>query len=139
MYKGDIANDIPRRVLVTYEAVTLEYQIDKKFLGVKTGEVTRRRFDRVTLNRLWRYTSKSGVGIELVNLGADDEDLAVRQQELDQLGTNPINYLSHYRDMGDFLEELPYRPEVLGVLDTPDRQGMYGSRGIGMEHLERAV
>jgi hypothetical protein len=125
--------------LVTYDALTKEETEDRKFLGVKTGTTTRRRFDPVALNWLWRYTQRAPLRIELVNFGVDQVEADRRLDELDRRGSHPINYSVAYMDVAELVDDLPWRPEVLGVLDVPERQLMYGSRGIDKGTLERVI
>lgn len=139
MYKGDISNVVPKRLLVTYEALTEEVVTQKKFLGLTTGVATRRKFHRPTLNRLWRYTDAVSVRIEMVNFGVDEEEAERRLDQLDAFGTNPVNYSVVYESIQDLLDDIPYRPEVVGVMDIPENQARYGLIGIGLDHLDRVI
>jgi len=55
------------------------------------------------------------------------------QEDLDNLGTNPFNYYHAYPVVADFVAELPYRPELKGVVDIPERGLRYGSKYINIE------
>lgn len=139
MEKGDISDGVPPRLLVTYEAVTTSVVEPKKILGVEVGSQTRRVFDRVTLNRLWRYTDRAPLRIELVNYGVTQDEADRRLQQLDEIGTNSINYSTAYADIDSLLRELPYRPDVMGVLDIPENQARYGLAGVGIDYLDRML
>ena len=51
-------------------------------------------------------------------------------EDLDNLGTNPFNYALAYPVVADLIAELPYRPELKGVVDIPSRALRYGSKFI---------
>lgn len=137
MEHGDISNAPSPRLMVTYDVVTQNTFATHKFLGLTTGITTRRVFDVVALNRLWYYTSRSAVTTELVNYDVDQTEAAARLAELDEQFLNPFNHSTAWTDVEELLATLPYRPDVIGVLDIPERQARYGLRGIGMDHLER--
>jgi len=54
---------------------------------------------------------------------------------LDEMGTNPFRYYTSYEKVDHLVNELPYRPEVLGVLDRPDRLLRYGHWGLDIGAL----
>ena len=56
-------------------------------------------------------------------------------EDLDNLGTNPFNYANAYPVVADLVAELPYRPELKGVVDIPSRGLRYGSKFIEMGRL----
>ena len=49
-------------------------------------------------------------------------------EDLDNLGTNPFRYAKAHRVVADLVAELPYRNELLCVIDIPTRALRYGSR-----------
>lgn len=124
---------------MTYESITVAVDEPRKILGVAVGSHNVRRFDRVALNRVWRYTERSAIRIELVNFGVDQDEADKRLDQLDAMGTNPVNVSTTYPDIVSLLSDLPYRPEVIGVVDTPENQARYGGRGIGLGHLDRSL
>lgn len=139
MQGGDISNVTAPRLLVTYEALSEEKTDTKKFLGFTTGTTTRRDLNPVALTRIWRYTQRLPVIVELVNFGVDQQEADRRLEQMDRRGTNPVNYSVVYDDVEELIGDLPYRPDVLGVIDVPENQSRYGSRGMGMEHLDRVI
>ena len=136
---GDIDNGSPLRLLVTYEVVTEEFVAPRRRIGIVVGTETRRRFDRVSLNRLWRYTERTPVRVELVNFGVPQSEADDRLRALDAFGMSSVNYSTAYEDLQELVEGLPYRPDVMGVVDVPENQARYGSMGMGLQHLDRAI
>jgi hypothetical protein len=136
---GDIDNGSPLRLLVTYEVVTEEFMAPRRRIGIVVGMETRRRFDRVSLNRLWRYTERTPVRVELVNFGVSQSEADDRLRALDAFGMSSVNYSTAYEDLQELVEGLPYRPDVMGVVDVPENQARYGSMGMGLQHLDRAI
>lgn len=139
MQNGDISNEVPPRLMVNYDIITEDAFTTVRTFGFKTGIATRRVFEPVTLNALWRYTSRSPVRLELVNFGVDDATAQGRLDDLDRTTVNPFNLSTAWHDVDHLLRALPYRPDVIGVMDIPERQSMYGLRGIGLDHLDRMV
>lgn len=140
MQGGDISNVTAPRLLVTYEALTRETTEDKKVLGFRIGSATHRVLDPVATTRLWRYTQRVPLVIEMVNYGASVEEAQDRLAALDERGANAVNFsTAAYRDIEDLLEDLPYRPDVIGVMDVPENVARYGRWGIETEYLDRVI
>ena len=76
------------------------------------------------------FTTNRGVTLELASFDMDEEELAVFVDRLDNAGTNPFRYFTSYESVNHLVQELPYRPEVIGVLDTPDKLLRYGHWGL---------
>lgn len=141
MLHGDLSNDVPARVLVTYDAITREVTREKRFLGLfTTGLETHRVLDAVSLNRVWRYTGRAGgVRADLINFGVDQDEADARLDAIYQRYVNPFSASVAYDGPEDLIADLAYRPDVLGVVDIPSRQAMYGLRGMGESHLGRTI
>ena len=129
MYKGDISNDAPKRVLVAENLIIIKQpRIEKKFKFIPTvkHDIV---YDRVLLNKLYQYTTRHGVTLELVSFDHKLEDLELIYNELDRAGVNPFRGFSYYKSPNKLASDLAFRPEVIGVLD-PDNQLVYGSFGL---------
>lgn len=131
MYKGDISNDMPKRILVV-DALFTDYTetVIKKWFKKKTLKDV--SYDKLMLNKLYHYTVTSGTTLELVSYDLDSDELERLYNELDRAGVNPFRYHTSYEKPQKLVSELPYRPEVLGVLDLPERQLMYGHWGLDL-------
>ena len=130
MLKGDISNDLPRRIIVITDTfLTDEVTLKKKFKLFPVPSVDR-KINRQFLSWLYIYTTRNGTTLELVSYDMDEESLSQLVDMLDSMGTNPFRYYTSYEKVDHLISELPYRPEVLGVLDIPDRLLRYGHWGL---------
>ena len=55
--------------------------------------------------------------------------------DLDKVGTNPFRYWTSYGSVNQLVKELPYRPEVIGVVDVQSRILRYGHWGMDVSEL----
>lgn len=129
MQKGDISNELPKRMLVTTDIIMdVEINIKKKLLIIPTVKIEK-KFKRDALSYLYIFTTRAGFTLELVSFDLRDEDLAEVMDLLDNRGTNPFRYYTAYESDKHLLSELPYRPEVVGVVDVDSRLLRYGHWG----------
>jgi hypothetical protein len=130
MRHGDISNELPKRIIVATDVfLKTELKVSKRF---KVIPVVKANTDvnRQTLSQLYIYTTQKGVTLELASFDMDEEDLGKFMDKLDNMGTNPFRYYSSYESVNHLVAELPYRPEVVGVLDIQSRQLRYGHWGL---------
>jgi hypothetical protein len=73
--------------------------------------------------------------MELASFTLNDAELQTMVDKLDRMGTNPFRYFTSYESIEHLVSELPYRPEVVGVLDLPSRMLRYGHWGLDFTQL----
>jgi len=135
MLGNDISNSIPQRILVTADVITDTYEnVKKKFLIVPVKE-KRKEYNRLVLSHLYLFTSKSLMTLELISFAHSDKQMIELMNYLDKIGTNPFRYGSSYKSVDSVVAELPYRPEVVGVIDIPSRLLRYGRWGMDFPTL----
>jgi len=128
---GDISNGIPPRVAVTLDCIIDRKPTFKRILGIPVvGEDV--SYNRQALSMFWRFSDKYGYSMELVGFDMTKKEMQQVQDDLDNLGTNPFNYYLRYNVVADLVAELPYRPELIGVVDIPARALRYGSRYLDL-------
>ena len=135
MLKGDISNELQKRVIVVIDTfLDVEVSVKKQF---KIIPVTKRTetFNRSILSRLYVFSQRVGYTLELVSFNNTEEQLEVVTEKLDKMGTNPFRYFTAYTAIDHLVNELPYRPEVIGVLDLPTRLLRYGHWGMDFSQL----
>lgn len=135
MLRGDLSNEMPKRILVTTDLFCeVEPTIKKKFKVIPYvhKDLTVRRD---ILSRLYLFTTRKGVTLELVSYDLNDEQLQDLLLSLDELGTNPFRYHSAYENIDHLMNNLPYRPEVMGVIDKPQNLLRYGHWGMEFDYL----
>lgn len=135
MKHGDISNELPKRMLVTSDVIMdVEVSVKKKLLIIPTVKINK-KFRRDILSYLYIYTSRVGVTLELVSYELDEQNLSEAMDSLDNMGTNPFRYFTAYESVNHLVNELPYRPEVLGVVDVDSRLLHYGRWGRTFKEL----
>ena len=135
MRKGDISNELPKRVIVIADTfLDIEVTVKKvlKFFPVATKDM---KINRTLLSRLYMFAQNIGYTLELASFTMDDGALEQLTDHLDHMGTNPFRYFTHYKSIEHLIQELPYRPEVVGVLDLPSRLLRYGHWGLDFTQL----
>lgn len=139
MLRGDLSNEIPPRILVTYDYICDTETVPRKVLGLVVGTTERQTPNREALAELNQVSLNLGALFELVVFDADNDEAREVLSELEASRWQPFNFASGYRDAADLVGDLAYRPEVLGVMDISDRMPMYGSRGVPTDYLARAI
>jgi hypothetical protein len=134
MRGGDISNEVPQRVVVTLDCILDRRPTVKKVLGIPVFN-EESTYNRQSLSLFWRFAEKHGYSLELVGFGYTKKEMKEVLEDLDNLGTNPFNYANAYPVVADLIAELPYRPELKGVVDIPSRGLRYGSKYLEMGRL----
>jgi hypothetical protein len=136
MQFGDISNDIPQRIIVTADVFTLvEFEdLPKKFRLVKRTK-KKVSFKKEVLSKLYLWGMQTPYTLELASFDLKQEELQKLYDTLDEYGTNPFRYCVSYSSVQDLVNQLPYRPELIGVIDKPDRLLRYGSWGMDITRL----
>lgn len=135
MLKGDISNELPKRILVTTDVfLNVELTVKKRFNLFSVPKIDR-KLKRDILSRLYMVTINKGVTLEAVSFDMSEEKLTLLTDMLDNMGTNPFRYFTSYSSISQLVSELPYRPEVLGVVDAPKNLLRYGSWGLEFNRL----
>jgi hypothetical protein len=138
MQNGDISNATPPRIIVNIDVVAESDIVeDKKFLRSTTvRKVT--KLKNLSLSQLWNMSYRHGLSVELAAFENEmwtQELLDAFIDKLERRGGNPFNYAELYLDIDDFIGDLPYRNNLKGVVDIPERVARYGSWGIELNNL----
>ena len=135
MRNGDISNELPRRILVTTDVILdVEVKIEKKLKFLKIPRVNK-KLRRQAASHLYLIATRQEVTLELVSFDLEENELQGIMDWLDTIGTNPFRYYSVYESINHLVQELPYRPEVVGVLDLPKNLLRYGHWGLDLGSL----
>lgn len=139
MKGGDISNETSPRIIVSIDVVVKsEIKEQKRVFMPTTEERVIVDLDRLALSHLWNIANKYGLSLELAAFGSDhwtQNQMNVFMDRLDRRGTNPFNYAEVYDNIDDFIGDLPYRPNLQGVIDLPERVARYGSKGVELYSL----
>lgn len=135
MQGNDIAAGIePPRIMVHTDVVMDHIIKTSRVLGVFTRRSEVPTPNNLAMNRLWHYTVRTGVVLELFSEEPQKviDDLMT---EMDERGSNPFRYATGGIYLPTFVRDLEYRPNVRGVLDVPARALMYGHHYIDISQV----
>lgn len=132
MKNGDLSNAVPRRVLVAlpYIALPPDSTVINRFRRRRrdhTAVAAQYRPLPTTIAHLLRISARYDVAMELFAVDIPVEELDAVLARLDAGQAHPFTHACTYPTVNDFVTTLPYRPEVIGVVDAPDRGLLYGS------------
>lgn len=125
-----MSNELTKRVLVSTDVFISTNNTIKKILGIIPKVEVTYLLDRSVLSRLYLFADRTSYTLELIAFEMSEEDLAKIVEDIDSAGTNPFRYSTAYSSVGHLVADLPYRPEVAGVLDIPTRLLRYGHWGM---------
>ena len=139
MRNGDISNASPPRIIVTMETVT-ESELTEEKGFMRSTKMLRKvtRLNNPGISHLWNLATKFGLSVELAGF---EDDYWTQQmmddfmERMERRGSNPFNYSELYATITDLIDELPYRPNLRGVVDVPGRVARYGSYGVELQNL----
>ena len=126
MRNGDLSNDMPKRVLVSLEPLVITHtETTKKYVVFKQTK-KHIEYDSLLLNKLFLFASRNDINLELFSFNHTIDELDLIIAEIDRAGLNPFRYHSVYKNAKHLASKLPYRPEVLGVIDIEENRLFYG-------------
>lgn len=132
MLGNDISNGVPLRALVHLDVVTVTLEEKEKFLKVFTRTVERTFFDKVVISQLWRFSENHNCVMDLFTTEGSQGELDEMIETLDQQQAHPFRSGIVYPSIRALVSTLPYRHDLLGVIDLPERGLRYGSRWIDL-------
>jgi hypothetical protein len=139
MIRGDISNETPPRIIVVIDVVVKSEVSEKRRVLLPSSEERKIvGLNNLALSHLWNVANKFGLSVELAGFSSElwtPAQLDTIMDRLDRRGANPFNYSEVYLDIDDFVAELPYRPNLKGVIDLPERVARYGSKGVELYNL----
>lgn len=139
MINGDISNETPPRIIVTIDVVVQSEEEKTRNVFGKPRIVRKiTGLNNAYLSKLWNASFNYGLAIELAAFWDDgwtQEDVDKLMTRLDNRGGNPFNYAEIYDSFHDLVSELPYRPNLKGVIDIQGNAARYGSWGIDLDRL----
>jgi hypothetical protein len=139
MFRGDISNETPPRIIVTIDVVVnSEIEKTKTVFGKPRLRRKISSLNNAQLSRLWTASFNYGLAIELAAFwedGWNEEDVTKLMERLDNRGGNPFNYSELYDSFHDLVSELPYRSNLKAVIDLPNQVARYGSWGLDLNNL----
>lgn len=126
MRGGDISNESPASVIVNLDVILTTTVEVTKVLGLLPRTGTARGIDILAANAVWRVASQSSLTWEAFTCDLDEAQADWVSGELDRLGINPFRWIIVAASIPALMAEMPYRRNVFGIVDRPERALMYG-------------
>ena len=135
MKNNDLSNELTKRIIVTSDVFSHEEPEITKLLKFIPVVARKRTIELATLSRLYLFADRSGITLELATFDMDEKEVESLLETLDNSGSNPFRYHTNYKSPVELSAQLPYRPEVKGVLDLPVRLLAYGHWGMDFSQI----
>lgn len=138
MKNGDISNVSSPQVIVTTNVVIKLVEEETRRLLAKKVSYKIGDINLLPANKLWQLANNYGISLELAGFadeGWTEELLDKAFEKLERRVVNPFNYWQLYETVDELVTVLPYRPNLKGVIDIPDRVARYGSAGVELANL----
>jgi hypothetical protein len=134
MRGGDISNESPKRVFVTLDCIIEVVDKEHKLLGMPFLKVNRKEYEYniLSLNKLWNFSGRLGLALDIAGIGRSQEDMDRVLEDLNNTGANPFSRAYGFDSIDALVSQLPYRPDLAGVIDDPKNALRYGSWYIDM-------
>lgn len=134
MQGNDLSNEPTRRYWVLSEVVLLEQEIESEKRWFRTKTRVLQIPDPAALSELWRFSVAHGVRMELVFAGEAASDAVPVWDALDKM-SNPFSDWLGFESISAVAKAIPYRPDLMGVIDVPGRSAVYGGKGLTLGSL----
>lgn len=133
MIGGDISNEAPKTVMVNIDClVDTDTEIVRKG-WFKKEERVKRVLNLRLANLFFRQSRNLDVKFECFS--CDGSSLREFEDRLERLNINPFQYFTVYKSVDAVVKEMPYRPNLVGIIDIPERALRYGSRYMDQSRL----
>lgn len=138
MKGGDISNVSSPQVIVTTDVVINLTEEESGALFFKKVNYKLGDINLLAANKMWQVSSNYGLSLELAGFadqGWTEELLDKAFEKLERRVANPFNYHQLYDNVDELVSLLPYRPNLRGIIDLPERVARYGSAGVEIDNL----
>jgi hypothetical protein len=138
MKNGDISNVSSPQLIVTTDVVVKLVEEETRRLLAKKVSYKVGDIDLLGTNKLWLLSNNYGLSLELAGFESENwtEELLEKSfEKLERRVVNRFNYWQLYENVEELVGLLPYRPNLKGIVDKPDRVARYGSAGIELANI----
>jgi hypothetical protein len=139
MKDNDLSASLTRRYWVLSDVVFVsrETVVTKKsgWFGKETSIETITVPDMAVLSLLWRFSERMGVRMELVFLGEHAVGAPGMWDLLERTAANPFTDWHAIEKYDQILRDIPFRPDLMGIIASPIDSARFGGRGLTIANL----